>query len=49
LDAQRLAGPKNVFLPDKFVEPARPHAIGEGPRAVGFGLRRGEALKEAHG
>src|SRR5208283_5552282 len=35
LQAEGFAGADEMLLPDKFVEGARAHAIGEGPRALG--------------
>ena len=38
LDAQGLAGAKDVLLSDELVERAGAHALGERASAVGFGL-----------
>ena len=46
-NAQRLARPDQVILPDKLIQRARTHAIRQRPRCVGRPCIR-NGLKEAH-
>ena len=44
-----LPGPTRCLLPDKFIERARTHAVGERPRAVDSIIVRRIVLEKAHG